>query len=134
MVWWEQELCLGQIIGASAFSVSWSTWLLVMIIPCAVRVKEIQVWSTGIVPEDSQWISYFARRYVWYFLFPRGVHKDGFLQPHDLAKYHVVLTTYETLRKELNYADLNTTDRHRWENIWCILCITLWGSDFMSWT
>jgi SNF2 family DNA or RNA helicase len=45
------------------------------------------------------------------------VHKDGFLQPHDLAKYDVVLTTYETLRKELNYADLNTTDGHRYKSI-----------------
>lgn len=43
------------------------------------------------------------------------MQKDGFLQPHDLAKYQVVLTTYETLRKELNYADLNTTDGHRYE-------------------
>jgi SNF2 family DNA or RNA helicase len=47
------------------------------------------------------------------------VHKDGFLQPHDLAKYHIVLTTYETLRKELDYADLNTTDAHRYKK-YCV--------------
>jgi hypothetical protein len=65
-----------------------------------------------------------------YFLFYRGVHKDGFLQPHDLAKYQVVLTTYETLRKELNYADLNTTDGHRYKNYYVTLvCFIIRGNE-----
>jgi hypothetical protein len=66
-----------------------------------------------------------SRKKCVIFSVPRGVHKDGFLQPHDLAKYQIVLTTYETLRKELNYADLNTTDQHRYKNIYCLICITL---------
>jgi hypothetical protein len=64
-----------------------------------------------------------------YFLFHRGVHKDGFLQPHDLAKYQVVLTTYETLRKELNYADLNTTDGHRYDKYYVTLVHFIIGGN-----
>ncbi|GLG99404.1 E3 ubiquitin-protein ligase SHPRH [Gryllus bimaculatus] len=43
----------------------------------------------------------------------RGVQKDGFLQPHFIADYHLVLTTYEILRKELVHADVNSTDQGR---------------------
>ncbi|XP_045197702.2 E3 ubiquitin-protein ligase SHPRH-like isoform X2 [Mercenaria mercenaria] len=35
-----------------------------------------------------------------------GVHKQGFIQPRTLAKQDIVITTYETLRKEIDYVDL----------------------------
>ncbi|XP_033741490.1 E3 ubiquitin-protein ligase SHPRH-like [Pecten maximus] len=35
-----------------------------------------------------------------------GVNKLGFIQPHTLAKQDIVITTYETLRKEIDYVDL----------------------------
>ncbi len=35
-----------------------------------------------------------------------GVSKKGFTQPRTLARQDIVLTTYETLRKELDYVDL----------------------------
>lgn len=75
--------------------------------------------STGNGTQELS-VLYFSRKMLFY----RGVHKDGFLQPHDLAEYHVVLTTYETLRKELDYADLNTTDGHRYKKCcvtWCVV-------------
>ncbi|XP_063230328.1 E3 ubiquitin-protein ligase SHPRH isoform X2 [Bacillus rossius redtenbacheri] len=33
----------------------------------------------------------------------RGVHGVGFIQPYQLMEYDVVIVTYETLRKELNF-------------------------------
>jgi hypothetical protein len=39
-----------------------------------------------------------------------GVHKTGFIQPDILALYDIVLTTYETLRKEIDYTDLPHTN------------------------
>ncbi|XP_046561423.1 E3 ubiquitin-protein ligase SHPRH-like [Haliotis rubra] len=35
-----------------------------------------------------------------------GVSKQGFLQPQTLADFDIVITTYETLRKEIDYVDL----------------------------
>ena len=35
-----------------------------------------------------------------------GVHKQGFIQPQNLANHDIVITTYETLRKEIDYVDL----------------------------
>ena len=35
-----------------------------------------------------------------------GVYKQGFIQPRTLAKQDIVITTYETLRKEIAYVDL----------------------------
>ena len=34
------------------------------------------------------------------------MHKDGFMQPQTLADQDIVITTYETLRKEIDYVDL----------------------------
>lgn len=36
----------------------------------------------------------------------KGVASQGYIQPHDLAKFDIVITTYETLSRELNYVDL----------------------------
>lgn len=38
-----------------------------------------------------------------------GVNKQGFVQPRTLASQDIVITTYETLRKEINYVDLPHT-------------------------
>ena len=35
-----------------------------------------------------------------------GVYKQGFIQPQTLAQQDIVITTYETLRKEIDYVDL----------------------------
>ena len=35
-----------------------------------------------------------------------GVHKSGFIQPQTLANYDIVIVSYETLRKEIDYVDL----------------------------
>ncbi|KAK4288850.1 hypothetical protein Pmani_038148 [Petrolisthes manimaculis] len=36
----------------------------------------------------------------------KGVATQGYIQPRDLAKFDIVITTYETLSRELNYVDL----------------------------
>ena len=36
----------------------------------------------------------------------QGVQKQGFVQPQTLANHDIVITTYETLRKEIDYVDL----------------------------
>ena len=36
----------------------------------------------------------------------QGVQKNGFVQPQTLANHDIVITTYETLRKEIDYVDL----------------------------
>ena len=36
----------------------------------------------------------------------RGVNKQGFIQPSTLANQDIVITSYETLRKEIDYVDL----------------------------
>jgi len=35
-----------------------------------------------------------------------GVNKQGFIQPSTLANQDIVITSYETLRKEIDYVDL----------------------------
>lgn len=35
-----------------------------------------------------------------------GVHKAGFVQPQTLANHDIVIVSYETLRKEIDYVDL----------------------------
>lgn len=39
-----------------------------------------------------------------------GIYKHGYVQPRTLAKYDVVLTTYEVLRKEIDYVGLPHTN------------------------
>jgi len=38
-----------------------------------------------------------------------GVNKLGYIQPQTLAKQDIVITSYETLRKEIDYIDLPHT-------------------------
>ncbi|XP_066993133.2 E3 ubiquitin-protein ligase SHPRH [Anabrus simplex] len=64
---------------------------------------------------SGQWLSEIQKHIRGDFsvLTYRGVQKDGFLQPYDLASYKLVLTTYETLRKELVHAELNDSSSPR---------------------
>ena len=39
-----------------------------------------------------------------------GVANQGFMQPQTLASQDIVITTYETLRRELNYVNLPHTN------------------------
>ena len=39
----------------------------------------------------------------------KGVMAQGYVQPRTLARHDMVITTYETLQKELNYVDLPHT-------------------------
>ena len=39
-------------------------------------------------------------------LFYEGTKATGYLQPRDLAKYDIVVTTYTVLQSETNYVDL----------------------------
>ena len=37
-----------------------------------------------------------------------GMKKDGYVQPWTLAKQDIVITTYETLKREIYFVDLPT--------------------------
>jgi len=39
-----------------------------------------------------------------------GVSKLGYIQPQTLARQDIVITSYETLRKEIDYVDLPHTN------------------------
>jgi len=39
-----------------------------------------------------------------------GVNKLGYVQPQTLARQDIVITSYETLRKEIDYVDLPHTN------------------------
>jgi len=39
-----------------------------------------------------------------------GVNKLGYIQPQTLARQDIVITSYETLRKEIDYVDLPHTN------------------------
>ena len=43
---------------------------------------------------------------LFYLQMYTGVYKQGFIQPQTLAQQDIVITTYETLRKEIDYVDL----------------------------
>ena len=36
----------------------------------------------------------------------KGVAHQGYVQPQTLANFDIVITTYETLSREVNYVDL----------------------------
>ena len=38
-----------------------------------------------------------------------GVNNQGYIQPNTLARQDIVITTYETLQREINYVDLPHT-------------------------
>lgn len=80
-----------------------------------------------IVPESLifQWFTEIAKhcsdnfKVMFYF----GVKKHGYLQPFEMEKYDVILTTYDTLRKEIIFTD-QKLPRRNLRNDWSPLHLT----------
>uniref|UniRef100_L7LZM8 Putative dead box-containing helicase-like transcription factor/dna repair protein n=1 Tax=Rhipicephalus pulchellus TaxID=72859 RepID=L7LZM8_RHIPC len=74
--------------------------------------EKIAVKTTLIVSPSSisfQWLEEIERHQkddVLRVMEYRGVQNHGFVSPQTFAKYDIVLTTYEVLKKELNFTDL----------------------------
>ena len=56
------------------------------------------------------------------------MNKQGFIQPHTLAKQDIVITTYDTLRREINYVDLP----HTASELILIIIIGNWYNWFIA--
>lgn len=57
----------------------------------------------------TQWVEEIkkhVRQKALKLLLYRGVHHQGYVQPRTLAAFDLVITSYETLSRELNYVDL----------------------------
>ena len=52
-----------------------------------------------------------------------GMTKQRYVQPRTLARQDIVITTYETLRKELDYVDLPHSNSNSYILNW--FCVTL---------
>ncbi|XP_076076399.1 E3 ubiquitin-protein ligase SHPRH-like isoform X3 [Mytilus galloprovincialis] len=79
---------------------------------CLVRNKPLKSTATLIISPSSichQWVDEIMKHIhdqtLKVFVY-NGVHKQGFIQPDTLARQDIVITTYETLRKEIDYVDL----------------------------
>ncbi|XP_077487970.1 E3 ubiquitin-protein ligase SHPRH isoform X1 [Amblyomma americanum] len=74
--------------------------------------EKMRVKTTLIVSPSSisfQWLEEIERHQKdWglHIMEYKGVQSDGFVSPLTFARYDVVLTTYEVLRKEANFTDL----------------------------
>ncbi|CAB3388448.1 Hypothetical predicted protein [Cloeon dipterum] len=79
---------------------------------CNVRRPLLKVKTTLIVAPDAisqQWMHELEKLVSKDSLkvkFYNGVYMDGYHQPSSLAKYDVLVTSYEVLNKELDYVDL----------------------------
>ncbi|XP_032877734.1 E3 ubiquitin-protein ligase SHPRH isoform X2 [Amblyraja radiata] len=89
---------------------------------CLVTMKPVSTSATLIISPSSichQWvdeINRHVRSSSISILVYQGVKKHGFIQPHALAGYEIVITTYDVLRTELNYVDIphsNSDDGRR---------------------
>ena len=82
---------------------------------CHVTNEPIASGATLIITPQSishQWVDEIMK-HIWsdslsVFVY-RGVQRQGYVQPQVLANQSLVITTYETLRKEINYVDLPHT-------------------------
>lgn len=62
-----------------------------------------------------------------------GVSKKGFTQPRTLARQDIVLTTYETLRKELDYVDLpHSNSKCSIRDTTTCTCLHVWCTMLLS--
>lgn len=61
-------------------------------------------------PLIADWFHYWLMAGLIDFQVYTGVANQGFIQPQTLASQDIVVTMYETLRKELNYVDLPHTN------------------------
>ncbi|XP_077977892.1 E3 ubiquitin-protein ligase SHPRH-like [Glandiceps talaboti] len=79
---------------------------------CLVAMPPLPSCATLIISPSSishQWVDEINRHIktaTLKVLVYQGVKKHGFIQPHSLASHDIVITTYETLRNEINYVDL----------------------------
>ena len=79
---------------------------------CRTTLDPIESKATLIVTPQSiahQWAEEIHRhvdRDDFKVLVYRGINNQGYLQPLQIAKYDVVITSYESLRKELYFADV----------------------------
>ncbi|XP_060077806.1 E3 ubiquitin-protein ligase SHPRH-like [Ylistrum balloti] len=79
---------------------------------CHVSSSPIKSGATLIISPSSichQWVDeilkHIRSQSLKVFVYT-GVNKLGFIQPRTLAQQDIVITTYETLRKEIDYVDL----------------------------
>ncbi|OWF36325.1 E3 ubiquitin-protein ligase SHPRH [Mizuhopecten yessoensis] len=79
---------------------------------CHVSTPPIKSGTTLIISPSSishQWVDeilkHISSQSLKVFVYT-GVNKLGFIQPRTLAQQDIVITTYETLRKEIDYVDL----------------------------
>ena len=54
----------------------------------------------------------------------KGVAKQSYIQPNTLANFDIVISTYETLSRELNYVDLPHSNSEAGRR-YCILIFVL---------
>ncbi|XP_070568700.1 E3 ubiquitin-protein ligase SHPRH-like [Ptychodera flava] len=79
---------------------------------CQVAMPPLPSCATLIISPTSichQWVDEINRHIktaTLKVLVYQGVKKHSFMQPYVLAGYDIVITTYETLRNEINYVDL----------------------------
>ncbi|CAB3406878.1 unnamed protein product [Caenorhabditis bovis] len=83
---------------------------------CMERVQPLEIKATIIIVPESlvqQWFDEISKhcdaalKVMYYF----GVTKAGYVHPYELAKQDVVLTTYETIRSELDFANVVESKR-----------------------
>ncbi|XP_071801260.1 E3 ubiquitin-protein ligase SHPRH-like [Asterias amurensis] len=86
---------------------------------CCVDQPAVSSGATLIVspkPICHQWIDEInrhVRAHTLKVLVYDGVKKQGFLHPRSLAQHDIVITTYDTLRSELNYVGLLQTNSQK---------------------
>jgi hypothetical protein len=92
---------------------------------CWTQEKPVPSGATLIVSPTSisyQWIEEIQkhiRHKNLRMLFYEGTKQSGYIQPHKLAQYDIVITTYSILQSETNYVDLphsNSSDGRRLRN------------------
>lgn len=83
------------------------------------NVNAIRIYLIYLFIELFQWVEeikkHVREKSLRVFVY-KGVAKQGYIQPHNLSCYDIVITSYETLRREVNYVDLphsNSEDGRR---------------------
>nr|CAD7260465.1 unnamed protein product [Timema shepardi] len=107
---WQHRSCVNYYVGGDETYLCPSCWQ---------DEDPVVSGATLIVSPDSicdQWVSEIRKHIVdkdFKVMVYGGVHKEGFVQPGELAQYDVVITTYETLSKELHFAEVSTESSNR---------------------
>nr|CAD7423151.1 unnamed protein product [Timema monikensis] len=107
---WQHRCCVNYYVGGDETYLCPSCWQ---------DEDPVVSGATLIVSPDSicdQWVSEIRKHIVdkdFKVMVYGGVQKEGFVQPGELAQYDVVITTYETLSKELHFAEVSTDSSNR---------------------